>query len=176
MATELLILRLIHTLSAAALIGAIVFNFFIVRPALRFIPAAPAVVVAQRVGIGFTYLGWISLGLLALSGFLRLLVDGRLGEILTEQFLGSGSGQSVILMIASWAVTVISAGVMTLLLQPRLLRKLTVRSNPDLAAVEKRRSVQVRASAWLDRLQVVNLVFTVLAASAGIAAAFGGFF
>ena len=176
MVAELLVLRLVHTLAAATLVGAIIFNYFIVRPALRFIPAAPAVVVAQRVGVGFTYLGWISLGLLAVSGVLRLALDGRLWAMLSPAFVGSGSGRLVLLMIGAWAITVIGSAAMTFLLQPVLLHRLTIRSNPDLLAVERRRDAQVRASEWLDRLQVLNLVSALMAVFAGTAVAFGGVF
>jgi hypothetical protein len=41
-------LRLIYIFSAAFLMGSAIFNYFLLRPALRLIPPAHAVVVAQR--------------------------------------------------------------------------------------------------------------------------------
>ena len=79
----LLTLRLIHIFSAAFLVGAGIFNYFLLRPTLRLIPPAHAVVVAQRVGTLFTYLGWTALVLLFLSGLSRLYMLGAL-NILTD--------------------------------------------------------------------------------------------
>lgn len=172
----LVILRDLHILAAAVLIGGAVFNYFLLRPALRLIPAAHAVVIGQHVGTYFTWVGWGSLVLLGLTGTVRMLYIGNLSSLIMPEYYAAPPGRAVGLMILAWLVAVGSATWMTLMLRPVLMSKLTVNSNPDLAAVEKRRNAQMAASKWLDRLQLVNVIFSSIAAIAGGAASYGGLF
>lgn len=169
----LLTLRTIHILAAAFLVGAVIFNYFLLRPSLRLIPPAHAVVIAQRVGNLFTYLGWIALGLLVLSGFFRL---GDPMALLTLELYKTSYGRALGLMIFFWFLTVVSSTIMTFVLRPKLVRKLPVDSNPTLADVEKRRADQMAASAWLDRLQLLNVITSTLALIAGASVSLGGLF
>jgi uncharacterized membrane protein len=169
----LLTLRIIHILAAGVLVGSVIFNYFLLRPALRLIPPAHAVVVAQRVGNLFTYTGWTALGLLFLSGLLRL---GDPSIILKLDFYTSGYGRSLGMMIIFWFLTVVSSTIMTFTLRPKLMKKLSVSSNPTLADVEKRRADQMYASTWMDRLQLANVITATLALVAGASIAFGGLF
>jgi len=79
-------------------------------------------------------------------------------------------------MILSWLTTVTSSSIMTFTLRPRLMRKLLVGSNPTLADVEKRRTTQMESSVWLDRLQLLNVITSVLAMIAGASIMYGGLF
>ncbi len=171
-----LLLRLIHDLAAATLVGSVIFNYFLLRPSLRLIPPAHAVVIAQRVGSLFTYTGWTALILLFLSGVLRLYYTGRLGFIFTLDLYTYGSGRALALMIFFWFITVLSSTIMTFALRPKLMKKLTVSSNPTLADVEKRRADQIAASGWLDWLQLSNVITSILALIAGASIAYGGLF
>jgi len=65
---------------------------------------------------------------------------------------------------------------MTITLRPTLVRKLDPTANPTLSDVEARRTAQLLASGWLDRLQLVNLAGSTLALLAGASTMFGGFF
>lgn len=172
----LLTLRIIHIFAAAVLVGFVLFNYFLLRPTLRLIPPAHAVVVAQRVGTLFTYAGWTALGFLFLSGLLRLYYSGDLGVIFTLDLYAHGHGRSLAIMILSWFVTVVSSSIMTFILRPRLMIKLVVSSNPGLADVEKRRTTQIAASTWMDRLQLVIVIFSTLALIAGVSIMYGGLF
>lgn len=176
MATELLVLRVLHVLGAAALIGAVLFNYLIVRPSLRLIPPAHAVVIGQSVGTGFMYLGWVALLVLGLSGTLRMLIDERFWHLLDPLFYASGSGRAIGIMVLSWIVTLVSAAVMTWILRPVLMSKLSPKASPDLAAVERRRAAQMAANQQLERLQIINAVFATLAAVAGASVSYGGLF
>jgi len=172
----LLTLRVIHILSAAALLGAILFNYFLLRPSLRLIPPAHAVVIAQRVGTSFTILGLTALSLLFASGVLRLYFAGLLDQTLTWEFYLSPFGRWLAVMVFGWLVTTVSASIMTIALRPTLVRKLDPTANPTLSDVEARRTAQLLASGWLDRLQLVNLAGSTLALLAGASTMFGGFF
>lgn len=169
----LLTLRVIHILAAGVLVGSVIFSYFLLRPALRLIPPAHAVVVAQRVGTLFTYLGWAALGLLFLSGLLRL-ADPLV--VFRFHLYTSSYGRSLAMMILFWFLTVVSSTIMTFVLRPKLMKKLSVSSNPTLADVEKRRASQIAASSWMDRLQFANAVTSTLALIAGASIAFGGLF
>ncbi len=172
----LLTLRIIHILSAGILVGSVIFNYFLLRPALRLIPPAHAVVIAQKIGTLFTYLGWSALGLLFLSGLSRLYIGGDLGVLVTRELYAYGHSRSLALMILSWFVTVVSSSIMTFSLRPKLMKKLLVSSNPALADVEKRRLTQMEASLWLDRLQLLNVITATLALIAGASIVEGGLF
>jgi uncharacterized membrane protein len=174
--TLLLLLRLIHDISAATLVGSVVFNYFLLRPALKLIPPAHAVVVAQRVGNLFTYTGWTALTLLFLSGLARLYYTGRLWLLISLDLYAHGPGRALALMVFFWFLTVVSSSIMTFALRPKLMKKLSVGSNPTLADVEKRRADQIYASGWLDRFQLANLITATLALIAGASVAFGGLF
>ncbi len=79
-------------------------------------------------------------------------------------------------MLIFWLITITISSVMTFGLRPKLMKKLIVSSNPTLADVEKRRMDQMTASAWLDRMQLMNLITSILALIAGASIAFGGLF
>jgi uncharacterized membrane protein len=174
--TLLLILRLIHVLAAATLVGSVIFNYFLLRPTLKLIPPAHAVVIAQRVGSLFTYTGWTALILLFLSGLLRVYFTDRLWLLVSFDLYAHAPGRALALMLLFWLLTVASSSYMTFALRPKLMKKLIVSSNPTLADVEKRRQDQMTASAWLDRLQLINLITSTLALIAGASIALGGLF
>jgi uncharacterized membrane protein len=174
--TVLMTLRIIHILAAAGLVGSVIFNYFILRPALRLIPPAHAVVIAQRTGSSFAILGWVTLGLLLLSGALRLYFQGLLGALLTLDFYATAYGRSLGLMVLFWLVTVLNSGIMVFVLRPTLLRKLSVQSNPGLSDVTKRQAAQLAASWWLERLQLVTVIAAIVALIAGASVMLGGFF
>jgi len=131
----LLTLRLIHISSAAFSVGAATFNYFPLRPALRLIQPAHVVVVAQRVGTLFTYLGWTVLVLLFLSGLSRLYMLGALSILTDLELYTTSYGRSLGFMILFWFLTVLSSTYITFVLRPKLMNKLSVSANPTLANV-----------------------------------------
>jgi uncharacterized membrane protein len=169
-------LRIIHIFAAAVWVGSVIFNFYLLRPALRLIPAAHAVVIAQRVGTLFTYTGWTALGLLVFSGVLRLHYNEDLAQIFTLELYTTSYGRALGMMIFFWFLTVVDVAIISFVLRPRLIKKLSASSNPKLADVEKRRITQVEASLWLDRLNLINVITSTLALIAGASAVFGGLF
>ena len=171
-----LTLRIIHIFAAAVWVGSVIFNFYLLRPALRLIPAAHAVVIAQRVGTLFTYTGWTALGLLVFSGALRLHYNEDLAQIFTLELYTTSYGRALGMMIFFWFLTVVDVAIISFVLRPRLIRKLSASSNPMLADVEKRRVTQIEASLWLDRLNLINVITSTLALIAGASAVFGGLF
>lgn len=176
MTAILITLRVVHIFSAAIFVGFSIFNYFLLRPSLEQIPPAHAVVVAQRTGSIFTIIGWGALSLLLLSGGLRLYYQQRLGAVFTLEFYFSGYGSSLGIMIFGWFVASVMAGIMTIVIRPRLIGKLAVSSKPTLSDVEKRRAAQIAGSALLEKLQLVNIAASSLALIAGASLAYGGLF
>jgi uncharacterized membrane protein len=169
-------LRLIHDLAAAFWIGSVLFNYFLLRPALLLIPAAHAVVISQRVGTIFLYTGWTALVLLFLSGLSRLYLMGDLGTIVSLELFVYGHGRALALMMIAWLITVVDVAIISFVLRPRLIQKLTVSSNPSFADVEKRRAAQVAAYRWLERLNLINVASATIALMAGASITEGGLF
>lgn len=174
--TLALVFRILHVLSAAVLVGSAIFNYFFVRRALGLLPPAHAVVMAQGMGTSFTVLGWAVLILLPLSGGIRLYEGGRLAALAMPAFYATGYGRWVGVMILFWLLTLINTAVMTFLLRPVLMRKLSVESNPTLSDVEKRRLAQVSASLWMERLQLAAVISSTVALVAGASIFLGGLF
>ncbi len=163
-------------MAACALVGSVLFHYLILRRSLGLIPPAYAVVIGQRVGTEFNYLGWISLSTLGVTGAARIFIDGRLFQLLTADFYGAGAGRSLALMMIGWSVSVGAAAFMTFHLKPVLMLKLPWQSAPDLSAVVKRQGMQATANRWMGRLQIVTLIVSLLAAIAGASVAYGGLF
>lgn len=172
--TLMLIVRAVHVLSAIILVGAIVFNYVFLRPALNKIPPAHSVVVSQRVGTVFTIIGLTSLGLLLATGLTRLFLVGLWGYLLDPTFYLDRYGRWLAVMLVGWIAVLTDSLTMTFLLRPKLMQKLPLDPNPTLADVEKRRTTQLNASTLLDRLQLINLIFGALAALAGATLMLGG--
>jgi uncharacterized membrane protein len=172
----LLVLRLIRIFSAAFLVGSAIFNYFLLRPALRLIPPAHAVVGAQRVGDLFTYLGWAALVLLFLNGLSRLYMLGALNILADPELYTTSYGRSLGFMILFWFLTVASSTYMTSLLRPKLMNMLSGSANPTLADVEKRRAAQMSSSTLLDRFQLANVITAILALISGTSLLHNGLF
>jgi uncharacterized membrane protein len=169
-------LRLIHDIAAAFWIGSVLFNYFLLRPALLLIPAPHAVVVSQRVGTIFLYSGWTALSLLLLSGLGRLYLMGDLGVLVSFEILVYGHGRSLGLMVIAWLVTVANVAIISFILRPRLIQKLAVSANPSFADVERRRAAQVTAYRWLERINLINVAVATVALLAGASIVEGGLF
>lgn len=172
----LTILIIVHALSAAGLVGAIIFNYFLLRPSLQRIPPPHAVVISQRVGNLFNILGLTALSLLVLTGVLMVYLMGMLGNVASWQFYANPYCRWLAVMVFGWLVTTVSSLIMTLVLRPTLMFRLNPTSNPTLSDVERRRNAQMAASGWLDKLQLVNMAASLLALVAGASLRFGGLF
>lgn len=171
----LLITREVHIISAVILVGSIVFNYFFLRPALNKIPPGHGVVVSQRVGTLFTIIGMSCLGLLLASGITRLILTGASSDLLNPYFYLGRYGRWIAVMFISWVAVLTDSIIMTFLLRPKLINKLTLDPNPTLVDVENRRTTQLAASNLIDRLQLINVIFGVLAILVGASLLMGGF-
>lgn len=172
--TSLLLLRSIHDLAAATLVGSVIFNYFLLRPALRLIPPAHALVITRRVGQLSSYIDWTALVLLFVTGLLRLYYTERLGFVFTLDLFAHGPGRSLALMIFFWFLALIISLLMTPALRTKLMPKLLGGAISNPPAGEKNRTTQ--EATYLDRLQLASVVAVTLALIAGASIAYGGLF
>lgn len=120
----LALVKVIHLLAVMALVGGTFFNYTLVRPAQKAIPPPQAAVIATKVGRWFTWLVWIAIPTILLSGLLRLILMGRWNELFSLGFYVSQYGRWLLLGVVFWAAMVVSASVITFYLNPALTRKL----------------------------------------------------
>ena len=172
--TLLSIIREVHVLSVIIVVGAIIFNYSFLRPALSKIPPAYSVVVTQKVGTVFTWVGLSCLGLLLVTGLTRLFLVGLWGYLLDVFSYFGRYGRWLAVMLVGWTAVLTDSLIMTFLLRPKLTHKLPLNPNPTTADVDRRRTTQIAASNLLDRLQLINLIFGALAAVAGASLIIGG--
>lgn len=124
------LLKTIHLLAVIALVGGTFFNYTLVRPAQKAIPPPQAAVIATKVGQWFTWLVWIAIPTILLSGLLRLILMGRWNALFTIGFYGGRYGRWLLVTVVFWAVMVISASTITFYLNPALTRKLPPTTPP----------------------------------------------
>jgi uncharacterized membrane protein len=168
----LLALRLIHIFAAAFLVGAAIFNYCLLRPALRLIPPAHGMVLTRKLGTLTTYLGWTALGLLFVSGFLRLYLRAELEVFLSLDLFTQSHLRALALMTFAWLVILVISFVMTFILRSRLAKSSAV----VVAAGDKKKMTQAEACRRLDLLQLLIVIMSSLALLAGASMVDGGLF
>ncbi|MBI4289063.1 MAG: hypothetical protein HY671_11635 [Chloroflexi bacterium] len=168
------IVREVHVLSAIILVGAIVFNYTFVTPELNKIPAAYPVVVIQKVGTVFTWVGLTTLGLLLATDLTRLFLVGLWAYLMDPFFYPDRYGRWLAVMLVGWTAVLAGSLIMTFMLRPKLTHKLPFGPNPTPADVDRRRPARIAVSNLLDKLQPINLIFGVLVAVAGAPLIIGG--
>jgi uncharacterized membrane protein len=141
------------------------------RRALRMIPPGQASIVGSRVGRDFTYLSWVSLILLGLTGYWMAFrygwadVSAPSTLWINPLALQTPKGVAMLVMALAWVIIVISASIITIVLRPRL----SLRVTPDATAEAANRAVATisRADRWLDILALTNFVLATVAVLAG---------
>jgi uncharacterized membrane protein len=141
------------------------------RRALRMIPPGQASIVGSRVGRDFTYLSWMSLVLLGLTGYWMAFRYGW-GDVsapftlwINPLALQTSKGMAMLVMALAWLIIVISAAIITFVLRPRL--SLRVTSDATAEAANRAVATISRADRWLDILALTNFVLATVAVLAG---------
>jgi len=168
----ILALRLIHMFAAAFLVGTAAFHFFLLRPALRLIPPAHGATVARRLGSLMIYLNWTALGLLLLSGILRLYLRGDLEPFLSLDLFAESHLRALALMSFAWLILLGLSSYMTILLRSHLAQS----SAPAAATRGGNGGTQAEALLRLDLAQRLVVVISTLALLAGASMVDGGLF
>lgn len=163
-------LRVVHVFAAIILVGSVIFNTFILQPALKRIPPAQATVVAQKVGVGLMWWGTAAVLLLGITGFVRLWLIGNLARFFTWEFIAGPYGRWIFLMALAWFVLLVVGLLSAHWYVNVLSSKLPYSSG--LRDLEDKRQAQERVTWWQDRLYYVNVVTAALAALGGAMARF----
>jgi uncharacterized membrane protein len=141
------------------------------RRALRMIPPGQASIVGSRVGRDFTYLSWMSLVLLGLTGYWMAFrygwadVSAPSTLWINPLALQTSKGMAMLVMALAWLIIVISAAIITFVLRPRL--SLRVTSDATVEAANRAVATISRADRWLDILALANFGLATVALLAG---------
>jgi hypothetical protein len=156
---------IIHLFAAIVLVGFMMFNAFVLMPALRRLPPAYAATVADKVGSKLTWVGPVTLVLLGVTGLIRLDYYKMLGDFFTTDFMLSDIGWRLWMMFTAWVI-LLGTGTLALVWYDRYLTK-KLPYSAGLRELEQRRATQERISRWQDRLNYINVTLGILAALGG---------
>lgn len=158
----------LHILSAALWLGGMLFLVFVLVPSLRKATDEKLyVVLIHKVGARFRWVGWVSLGLLFLTGVINLHFRGYgVGEILKGQVFRGNWGHTLAVKLTLFLVVLFLSVIHDFVIGPRATR--LGRENPH--APE---SVRLnRLARWIGR---VNLLLGLLIVFWAVALVRGGF-
>ena len=164
-------LHALHLVAVAIYAGGGLMLHGPLRRALRMIPPGQASIVGSRVGRDFTYLSWMSLVLLGLTGYWMAFRYGwadvsALSTLwINPLALQTSKGVAMLVMALAWLIIVISASIITFVLRPRL--SLRVTSDATVEAANRAMAMISRADRWLDILALTNFVLATVAVLAG---------
>jgi len=161
----------VHIYSAIVLVGSMFFNAFILGPALKRIPPAQAATVGDKIGAGLRVAGPVSLGLLVVTGLLRLKYMHLLGKFFSWSFMSTQYGSRLWLMFLSWFVLAVT-GTLSLAWYEKVLAK-KLPYTAGLRDLEERRAAQQKVSDWQERMNYVNVTIGALAVLGGSMARVG---
>jgi|GEM_PF-511392 uncharacterized membrane protein len=163
-------LKIIHILAVAVYFGSTFFMDLLLLPALNRIPPAQAAIVSQQVGETFAVLAWVSLGIIIVSGVLRLYVTGTLTPELFLHPYGWWIGALMFLAL----LLAINGLIMTIWIRPRMKVVLSTRATE--ADLKVKQTEAMAAVTTLNRLVRLNLIIAGLALIIGASLSFGGLF
>jgi hypothetical protein len=156
---------IIHLFAAIVLVGFMMFNAFVLMPALSRLPPAYSATVADKVGSKLTLVGPVTLLLLGVTGLIRLNYYRLLGDFFTADFALSDIGWRLWVMFVAWVI-LLGTGTLALVWYDRYLTK-KLPYAAGLRELEDRRATQERISRWQDRLNYINVTLGIVAALGG---------
>ncbi|HXG52728.1 MAG TPA: hypothetical protein VNN77_15130 [candidate division Zixibacteria bacterium] len=168
-------LRVVHVLAAALLVGAALFDYFLLRPAVRLIPPAHGTALQRRTATVFISGAWIALALLLLTGLHRLYLREDLGILASTDLFVHGHGRAMLIMIIAWLASLASLSAMIFILRPLWIEKLSARLGLPAGGGDKK-TIPAGSARWVDRLRLLNMIASALALLAGSSVAAGGLF
>ena len=168
---------IVHDLSVATYIGGAVAMEWVLGPAQNSIPPAQSQVMGQKTADRFLWLVWGALGLILVTGILRL---DKLGWISLTSWpilgpgmaLSSDYGRTIWTMLGLWCVLVLNGAIMTFYLRPRLAGKL--KAGATSAGVQASMQAKQEAAKWVGRITKADIVIACTIALFGASLRFGG--
>jgi uncharacterized membrane protein len=166
----------LHVLAFAVYIGGLFYSEFVLAPAAGAVAPAQGVVVRRKAGDLQAIVAWSSLGVILITGILRLSSMGVLdtsGTFLLDPGIASSDyGQTIFTMFGLWCVLVGLGIVMTFVLRPVLIGKI----DPKLSQQERqqRQDRMMVAARWMTVVLRVDLAVAVSIAVLGVSLRYGG--
>ena len=166
----------LHDLAVATYIGGAVAMEFVLGPAQASIPPAQAQVMGQKTSDRFLWLVWGSLGLIVITGALRLqhlgFIDWTWPFFNSSLSLSESYGRTVLTMFLLWCLLVVNGVLITFVFRPRLAGKLTPGTSAQQLTANQ--GAKMQAATWIERLTRVDLGVALLVALLGASLKWGG--
>lgn len=162
----------LHVLGVATYLGGSIIMEFVVGPAQKAIPPAQAQVMGKKTADRFLVFVWSSLGLIVVSGIMRLYSMG------TETFLTGAKlwetpyGRNLMAMVILWCVLVANGAIITFVLRPKLVGR--TGAGVSAAQVQSHQQGQIKAAEWVERITRIDLGIALVIALLGTSLQFGG--
>lgn len=166
----------LHVLAFAVYIGGLFYSEFVLTPAADAVAPAQGVVVRRKAGDMQAIVAWSSLGVILVTGILRLSSMNALDLsgtfLLDPDIASSGYGRTIFLMFGLWCVLVGLGVLMTFVLRPVLIGKI----DPKLSQQERqqRQDRMMVAARWMTVVLRVDLAVAVAIAVLGVSLRYGG--
>jgi uncharacterized membrane protein len=162
----------LHVLGVATYLGGSLIMEFVVGPAQKAIPPAQAQVMGKKTADRFLVFAWSALGLILISGILRLYSTGTETFITGAKLWETAYGRTLMTMVLLWCVLVVNGLIITFVLRPKLVMRTGAGVSPT--QVQDHQQGQIKAASWVERLTRVDLGIALLVALLGSALQFGG--
>lgn len=166
----------LHDLAFAVYIGGLVYAEFVLTPAAGAIAPAQGMVVRQKAGDWQAVIAWSSLGVILVTGILRLSRMHLLAFpgtfFLQPAIASSGYGRTIFTMFGLWCLLVVFGALMTFVLRRVLVGKI----DPTLSQQERqqRQERMLGAAKWMTIVMRADLLVAVAIAVLGVSLRYGG--
>lgn len=168
----------LHVLAFAVYIGGLFYSEFVLAPAAGAVAPAQGVVVRRKAGDLQAIVAWSSLGVILVTGILRLgsmsALDFPGTFFLDPGIASTGYGRTIFAMFGLWCVLVALGATLTFILRPLLVGKI----DPTLSQEERqgRQERMIGAARWMTVVLRVDLAVAVTIAVLGVSLRYGGLF
>lgn len=162
----------LHVLGVATYLGGSIIMEFVVGPAQKAIPPAQAQVMGKKTADRFLVFAWSALGLIVISGIMRLYSMGTETYITTGALWNSAYGRTQLSMVVLWCVLVINGSIITFVLRPKLVGR--TGAGVSATQVQAHQEGQMKAAEWVERITRIDLGIALVIALFGTALRFGG--
>ncbi|MCC6225010.1 MAG: CopD family protein [Microthrixaceae bacterium] len=162
----------LHIIGVAVYLGGSIIMEFVVGPAQKAIPPAQAQVMGKKTADRFLIFVWSALGLILLSGILRLFAIGQEDLLFGRYLWDSDKGRTLLAMVVLWCVLVVNGSIITFVLRPKLAGR--TGSGVSAAQVQAHQQDQINAAQWVERLTRIDLGVALVVALLGSALQYGG--